>query len=254
MHYHVIKYALYALAVFPVQHSRPKNNAAMCRRPLNARPESILPGLAGGSTYCCASHYLAASRPNWRHDPACPKAHQSLLHPVVHTHAHTDTHTHHNLELQTPDTRRQSYRHTTVTFTHTNLQPCTRSHSVRRLPSLRIVAAENTRQHAYYTELKAAILAPTSSYWRTDDGTDARTVRTKKKLYPITGTAGSELLPIGVATVGGVVTGFIPGNTSMLDRCDRDQLIRYWWVWRTGLNWTLVPLKYWFYSGMATQA
>lgn len=97
----------------------------------------------------------------------------------------------------------------------------------------------NARQHAYYTELKASILAPTSSYWRTDDGTDARTVRAKKKekkSTPITGTAGSELLPIGVATVGGVVTGFTPGNTSTLDPCDRDQLIRYWWVWRTGLN------------------
>jgi hypothetical protein len=39
----------------------------------------------------------------------------------------------------------------------------------------------------------------------------------KKKKQPLTGKASSELLSSGVATVGGVVTRFTPGNTSILE-------------------------------------
>ena len=108
---------------------------------------------------------------------------------------------------------------------HSQIRVCShvpRSYSERLLPILPTVAAETpddntptTPHYKRYFSTDQFVL----THWRRDGHTHRRSK--KKKKYAFTGAVGSQPLPSGVATIGAVVTAFPPGNTSILDVCDR---------------------------------
>lgn len=138
MHYHVRS--------FPVQHSRPKNNAAICQRPLNASMSRINTTRTGWWEYILLFlslfHEQASKLKAWS---SMSKGTPITITPCSsHTRTHTQPQTHTASQRRTADSRHeapilQTYECNICAYEFITMQ---RSRGERQLPMLRTVAAE----------------------------------------------------------------------------------------------------------------